>query len=535
MASIHRRAFLTGAVSTAAALGLGAANSRLLAAESVTPESHGVASGAVRNFLRAIAGSAHELHSLVIRRHADTIAQGWSWPYRAEAVHSLYSLSKSFTSTAVGFATAEGRFQLDDRVIDFFPQQRPANPSEHLAALRVRDLLTMSVGQSTDSVAHITREDDWVRAFLTLPIDHVPGSVFLYNSGATYMLSAIIERVSGQKLIEYLRPRLLDPLGIRDARWAVCPHGINTGGWGLSVSTPSIAKSGQFYLQQGQWQRRQLLSKQWVTEATSFKIQQPPGAGGTRPDADLAQLKQTSDWHQGYGYQFWRCRHDAFRADGAFGQFCIVLPRQDAVIAITSLTTDSQGLLNLVWEHLLPGMHDGPLPDDPSASAHLSSELTALSLPLPSGARHSETAPRVSNKRFDIDANTLGARNVSLRFEEGACLFELHTDTRHGVRCGLGKWLDGITTMPGTPPEFTELAGKTSPEPLPVKVSAVGAWKDQNTFVMHWRFYETPHYDTVTCRFDRDRVQVEFANNITTLSHGAHVEVRPVLEGRLAT
>lgn len=526
MAKFQRRRFLGF---SAAALGLSVAAPVQLFA-STPPESHGISADSIARFIEAASNSRHELHSLVIRRHGAQVVGGWWAPYRAGAVHSLYSLSKSFTSTAVGFAVTEGRLNVTDRVIDFFAGQRPKQISDHLAALRVRDLLTMSVGHAADSTPAMTQQEDWISAFLALPIEHAPGSVFLYDSGATYMLSAILAKVCGASLVDYLRPRLLEPLGIADARWAVCPRGINTGGWGLSVSTESIASFGQFYLQQGQWGGRQLLPRQWIEEATSFKIQQPAATPST---ADLAQLQQISDWHQGYAYQFWRCRHEAYRGDGAFGQFCIVLPRQDAVIAITSMTADMQGLLNLVWEHLLPGISDDATRGEPAAASR---RLDSLALPVPTGAVDSANMKPFSGRQFELEKNDLGASGLSLRFDGASVVFELHVkDSVHSVACGLGRWQDGATTMPGTPPEFTELVGRTSPPPLPVKVAAAGAWTDENTFVMQWRYYESPHHDTVTLRFDADRVRVEFVDNITAVSGGAHRQTRPALSGRLVS
>src|SRR5215831_8434089 len=263
-----------------------------------TPEAQSVSSQGILAFLDAVAKSKHEFHSFMLVRHGQVVAEGWWSPYRAELNHMLYSLSKSFTSTAVGLAVAERRLTVDDFVVSFFPNDLPEQLSANLRALRVKHLLTMSVGHAQDSTPAIRAEENWVRKFLSLPIANEPGSVFLYNSGATYMLSAIVQKLTGQKLIDYLTPRLFQPLGISDMTWEVCPGGINTGGWGLSVRTESLAKFGQLYLRQGAWEGRSVLPTQWVTEATTFKIQQP--------GKDLEQLKQTSDWHQGYCYQFWR-------------------------------------------------------------------------------------------------------------------------------------------------------------------------------------------------------------------------------------
>ncbi len=450
-------------------------------------------------------------------RRGHVVAEGWWAPYRPGANQMLYSLSKSFTSTAVGFTVAEGRLTVDDPVASFFPDDLPAHPSGHLAALRVKHLLTMSVGHAKNSMPIITKEQNWAKAFLSLPVENPPGSVFLYNSGATYMLSAIVQKVSGQKVVDYLRPRLFAPLQIRGMTWETCPRGINTGGWGLAIQTEGLAKFGRFYLQNGAWNGQQILPAAWIKEATSFKIQQSAAEG-----ADLEKLKKTSDWHQGYCYQFWRCRHNAFRGDGAFGQYMIVLPDQEAVIAITCETANMQDELNLVWDHLLPALQDTALPEDREAQAQLRRQLASLALPLPTARASSPTAHKVSGKTFQIEPNDEGARSVSFRFSGPAFRFFLTDGNgQYAVHCGLGKWVDGECTMPGTPPKIT--VGDLRP----CKIAASARWKDDNTLEMIWRYYETTHHDTVTCHFEGTNVTVQFLNSIPS-----HPETRPVLRGR---
>jgi CubicO group peptidase (beta-lactamase class C family) len=496
-----------------------------LATPHATPESLGVSSAAVLAFLDAAAASSHEMHSVLVARNGQIAARGWWAPYRAEAPHSLYSLSKSFTSMAVGFAVAEGKLELSDNAVDFFPQQVPAPISESLAALRVEHLLTMTVGQASDATPVVTREQDWVKAFLALPIAFKPGSVFLYNSAATYLLSAIVQKVTGQKIVDYLRPRLFDPLGLPKMRWSECPRGINTGGWGLGATTESLFRFGQFCLQKGQWKGRQLLPAAWIEQATSAKIQQPAAPGQT-----LEALKQSSDWHQGYGYQFWRCRHDAFRGDGAFGQFCIVLPKLDAVIAITSRTLDLQGLLNLVWDNLLPGLHNAALPADAAAAKRLRAQLEGLALAPPKGASTSPKHARSAD--YVVEANALGVQRVSIAFEADTCRLGFGIgDRTHVILSGVGHWRDGEAELPGTPPEFTELVGNYVSPPGPAKFAASGAWKDPDTFEMQWRYYETPHFDTVTLRFVGNAVEVHFLNSLTQMAAAVHAETRPVLKG----
>ena len=487
------------------------------------PEAEGVSSLGIMAFLEA-AAKKQEFHSFMMVRHGRVVAEGWWSPYGPKFNHTLYSMSKSFTSTAVGFAVAEGKLRVDDKVVSFFPDDLPGRVSELLAALRVKDLLTMSVGDEKEPTAAMVKEENWVKTFLAQPVTHAPGSTFMYNSGATYMLSAIVQQVTGQKIIDYLRPRLFEPLGIEGTAWETCPRGINVGGWGLSIQTEGLAKFGQLYLQKGAWKGRQILPARWVEEATSFKIQQPLPAKPGRPN-------EKNDWLQGYCYQFWRCQHNAFRGDGAFGQFTIVMPEQDAVIAITSECGDMQGQLDLVWEHLLPAMKGSPLPADRPAQAQLQQTLSSLALTPPRGQTSSPVVGTTSGKTFRIDPNDLGLLSASFVFQKDACLLILGArEAEHPIVCGIEKWHRGVTALPGTPPRLVS-GGAPKPGTLS-KVAASGTWKDENTFEILLRYYETPHHDLVTCRFDAGKVQIAFMNSIARMSANPK-DSRPVLQGQL--
>lgn len=316
-----------------------------------TPAAEGVNPEGISNYLKAVKESGQDLHSLMILRHGKVVAENWLGDNAANKNHILNSVSKTFTATAIGFAVTENRLKVTDKVISFFPNDLPATISPYLAELQIRDLLTMSVGHDVDPTSKIrTQDGSWERLFLALPIEHKPGTKFVYNSLATYMLSAIVQKVTGEKVIDYLYPRLFRPLGIVGAEWNVSPTGINTGGWGLYIKTEDMAKMGQFLLQKGKWNGKQILPEAWFDEATSAKITQAPvwSAKGTKA--------KDSDWMQGYCYQLWRCRHNAYRADGANGQFIIVLPEKDAVIVTTANISDMQGEINLIWKYLLPAM-----------------------------------------------------------------------------------------------------------------------------------------------------------------------------------
>lgn len=466
-----------------------------------TPEAQGVSAAAVLTFLDGAAKAGHELHSLMVLRHGNVIAEGWWAPYAPDAPHMLYSLSKSFCSTAAGLAIAEGYFSLDDAVVSFFPEQVPAEISPNLAALKVRHLLSMSVGHSEDPTRSLRESGgDWVRYFLAYPVPHEPGTFFVYNSVATYMVSEIVQKTTGKDLLEFLGPRLLEPLNITGATWERSPSGACVGGWGLKVRTEDIANFGQLYLQDGVWQGKRLLPEGWVADASAKHI-----SNGTDPE---------SDWAQGYGFQFWRCRHGAYRGDGAFGQYCVVLPEQDAVVAITSRVDSMQSVLNLIWEHLLPAMGSTPLPEDGAAQDALVTRLASLALPLQAGATASPLAAQVQGATYRFEANDAGVESVRIELDSdgGTAHFRDHQGD-HQIAFGFGAWRRNTT-------DFACPTGN----PEPTVVSA--GWVDDNTLRLKVFYAETPFCPTFTFHFDGDRVRYELYGNI-----GFSPKERPALEG----
>ena len=308
---------------------------------------------AMEGFFQAAADDSMDIHSVMIVRDGNVIYSHWQSEGVDSVPHVLHSVSKTFTATAVGLAIAEGKMALTDKVIDFFPDKLPAEVSDNLKAMTVRDLLTMSCGHDVEPSGR-NAEQDWVTVFLAHPVVHEPGTFYLYNSIGTYMLSAIVQEVTGEKIVDYLTPRLFEPLHIDKPRWEESPQGINCGGWGLYLKTEDMAKMGQLLLQKGEWNGKQLIPAEWVAEMSKKQVESI-NPGTRKEDAEAKGMtKETSDWMQGYGYQMWRCRPGCFRADGARGQYIIVVPDKNAVVAITSNVEDLQGELNLVWSRILP-------------------------------------------------------------------------------------------------------------------------------------------------------------------------------------
>lgn len=292
------------------------------------------------------------LQSLMILKNGKVIYETWLNGGNSATPHVMHSVSKSFTATAIGMLVDDAKLKVTDKVVDFFPDDLPNEVSDNLKAMTIRDLLTMNCGHEV--APESSRFSNWARSFLAQPVTKTPGSWYCYNSMATYMLSAIVQKLSGEKLVDFLTPRLFEPLGINKPKWEESPQGINVGGWGLYITTEDMAKFGQLFLQKGNWEGRQLISEAWVAEASAYQVPSVPA--GTRPDEVEAKglTEENCAWLLGYGYQMWRCPQNAYRADGAFGQYIIVMPDNDAVIAVTANSPDLQAELSSIYSYLFP-------------------------------------------------------------------------------------------------------------------------------------------------------------------------------------
>lgn len=463
-----------------------------------SPEAQGIASSDILAFVQAADEQVDTMNSFMLVRHGHVVAEGWWGPYDAQTPHILYSLSKSFTSTAVGLAIAEGKLNLDDEVLKFFPEDAPAQASANLQSMRVRDLLRMATGNQTEAqfwkIAPGAKDEPWTKTFLAHPVPFKPGTHFLYNSPGTYMLSAIVQKVTGMTVLDYLRPRLFEPLGFKNPSWVTSPQGISAGAYGLFIRTEEIARFGQLYLQKGMWNGQSLIPKTWVEEATALQV-----ANGSSPK---------SDWDQGYGYQFWRCRHNAYRGDGAFGQYCIVIPELDAVVAITSGVRDMQSVMNLVWEKLLPAMKATSLPEDAAARRRLEATLAGLTVRLPSGQFTAPRAAKVSGRWYEFPENDRSIRAVALDFNSKSPALIVRTSGGEmRTPIGIGSWAKSRGGFANGLDQFLSVPD----HPL---VAASGAWTADDVFTVKIVAYETPFYSTMAFRFDGNRLLLDAEHNV---------------------
>jgi CubicO group peptidase (beta-lactamase class C family) len=450
-----------------------------------TPADQGVDPAAILSFLDALEQRPDiEMHSLMMVRYGRVVAEGWWAPYSAGRPQLLYSLSKSFTATAAAFAQAEGLLDLDDTVVSHFAEFAADITDPRSRAVKIRHAASMASGHARETLGEALERDpnEPIRGFLLTPPDREPGTVFAYNQPCTYALASIIQRNAGMSLTRYLRPRLFDPLGIGPVGWHTFPPGREQGFSGLHARTEDIAKLGLLYLQQGRWEGTQLIPKEWVVEATSVQVSNSENAN--------------PDWRQGYGFQFWMSRH-GYRGDGAFGQFCVVLPERDAVIVTTAYALDMQAMLDAMWTHLLPGLGTAS-PGKAAAHGQLSARLARLELPASPGApAPADWGPWTSGP-FTVTASPADSRAQPFVPSAETCLTSVEVAPRTGgwqisliepgnaltVPVGSGGWAVS---------DHADRHGDTIP------VAASGGWLDDQTLRAEVIFVETPHRMDITC------------------------------------
>ncbi|MEJ3750096.1 serine hydrolase domain-containing protein [Actinomycetes bacterium KLBMP 9797] len=423
-----------------------------------TPAASGMSSRAITALLDRLEARSIECHSIMVVRHGHVVAEGWWAPYSAERPHLLYSLTKSFTSVAVGLAIADGLLSLDDRVVDVLPDRVPADISEQGRRLTVHHLLSMTTGHRTDSLAEAWQlePDDLVKGFLRVPFPDAEGTRHAYDNPTTYVLARMVERVTGRGLPELLDDRLFKPMGVDHAEWDRVASGAAFGFHGLHLTTEAVAAFGELLLRGGRWGDRQLVPRAWVRLATSRHI----------------ETLQVDDWSEnpdslcGYGYQFWMSRH-GYRGEGAFGQQCLVVPEHDLVVVVTGAITQGEAMPGAVWDCLLPGLDGAGSTGDDEV---LAERLRRLSLaPVPGSA-----APERSVKaRLDASAEDSAlpdGTTVIVDPVDGGWLLRLGSSLH--IEVGHGEWRES--------------------SPLGRPVVAAGAWQG-NTFVADLCVITTPH------------------------------------------
>lgn len=466
----------------------------------VLPEKEGIPSLLLCNMMNRWENQLCHVHGYMILRHGKVVAEVYKHPYSKESRRIVHSVSKTFTATAIGIAVEEGVMNLDDKVISFFPEYNLSeNCSGYLQKMTIRHLLTMTTGHGKDSIFSIIgKEIPMWQAFLDMSIAYEPGTRFVYDSGATYMLSKILTIATGEMLYDYLNKRLFIPLEIEDIKWDVMED-INTGGWGACVSVEDMAKLGQLFLQKGMWNGKRILSEKWVSEAAG-------------PHIETKQAHTCKDWKVGYGYQMWRCtREDCYRADGAFGQYILVLPPKDMSVVIWSEDAFSQDMLDAFWEEVYDKVTDDVLGVDGIAYEEYRKKCIDWAAPKVYHASCSYLEMTIQGKEFksrekqadDIEGMKFsfsGDGQLRLELKKGGNSTTIYANNKYAYI--------GQTNINFDIASFICLGKMKETEK---KYAAVYEWATDHTLKIHVIWRDTAHFTDITCIFTDTQVFAVFS------------------------
>ena len=475
---------------------------RLSSFTSSSPENHGLSSGALSRFFDQIEQNRLQVNSFILLQDGQITTQMWRAPYRPDCPQLLYSLSKSFTSIAVGIALDNGYFHLDDPVIRFFPERCPEKISDNLARMTIHHLLSMNTGHRSNIYDAVVSEKDWVKAFLSLEVECEPGTYYSYNTPASYLLSAIIWKATGQHLVDFLTPRLFEPLEIERPEWETCPMGIAAGGMGLSLTTQDVAKFGQLLLNRGTYQGKTIVSEAYVSLAT-------------REQSDNRQEAKGIDTAQGYGYQIHLCRRGCFRGDGAFGQLCFVAPEQRIVIAATSAfkntNQETQTLLDLIYEHIVDEWQ-GNRNDPQSAedSVVLRQRLADMTYSVPAAHPIPDNIPDLDGRWYQIKDNPeklqrVGFARVGARLQVRLC----HVEREERIL------LFDLQSPVHIHDEFIKDLSLHRQEAV-----TFAAWPVCHTLKLTLLYIETPYCGAYTMHFNERGLELHFHINVSLTLRG---------------
>lgn len=462
-----------------------------------TPEEQGVPSETIGKFFQQVKEKGYDVHGLMMLRHGKVIAEHWWAPYSPQYQHAMFSATKTFTSMAIGFAVQEGLLNIEDKVISFFPDMLPDTISPQLAKLTVKHLLTMSVGHAPASYAGSGSSQ--VRSFLAAKFAYEPGTSFAYNISASHMLSHILTRVAHLTIYEYLKPRLLEPLGIKDVIWEMDNDGINMGNGGSHMYTSDMAKMGLFLINKGKWNGKQLLNAAWIEAATKPHIFQHPER---TPEENE---KVADDGSQGYGYQIWMGRRHSYRAIGGQNQLIMVIPEYDFVLVCHSRIADEAGFNSLIYD-MLPSMSKTKL--KPNNAYNLKAEIAKYETKRPfAGSSTHKVA--TSTRRYKMEENVAGINSLLFRFDgSGNCHLTFVTSSAiHNIPFGLDSWLYGMTdrTLSIARTVYPNAMGVT-----PVHTAGICTWTSENQLSAYYLSMFNPGSDeTMRFTFDGDQLKME--------------------------
>ena len=471
-----------------------------------TPEQEGISSLNIIDMLNDFEKQGIEVHSVLVARNGKVVFESYYKPYNPDTTYIVHSLTKLFTNTAAGIAYSQGKFKLDDKVISFFPERVPKDAGDNLKAMTIKDLITMRNGHARMISGNEWRplKSSWLDAFFKEPVVYKPGTKFQYSSGNAYVVSAIAQKTMGKTCDLILKDALFNKMGIEGLTWDKSPEGICSGGNGVMIKPEDMLKFGQLYLQMGAWNGEQLISRDWVERSLG--------------------LKDTyNDGQRKYAYHWDNRVSGIYDAGGAFGQTLMIDPDLNLAVAVMAGTNKSKELYNVVKEDLIDRTLSGKnlagsgkytnILKDKGDNANLLPMVRYTTSPLEG---------KISGKSFTINENKDNIAKIKLDFTKDSVIYTM-TDNRgtHKVKCGLGNWLSGDTTMTGN------YLHHQYQNPIQ-KIVAAANWDDNNTLSMIWRYPEMAFWDKLKIKLTDSTISMVRSVNVN--SQGT---VRPEVKGQI--
>lgn len=443
---------------------------------------NGVNRKSIVDFLNKSKEKGNDIYRVKILNKGEAVVRFALPPYSCEDVQHVYSLSKTFTSTAIGMLVDDGLLSVEDYMTDLFPDKAPQVISPNLKSLQLKHLLSMNTGHDECVMWKIKDEEDIVRAFFEQEIEHAPGTHFAYNNSATYMLSATVNKITGKCLFDFLWERLFEPMGMTEVYWSKYHDGNNNGCVGLHISLDSMAKLGLMYQNGGIYDGRRYLSEKWVKEATKV---QSDNSGNGNPD-----------WCAGYGYQIWMNADGGFRGDGAFGQLIFI--KDDFVVAMNAFTADMQGEITDVVTML-----DNLTSADKGTDNEVKETINNFYVP----EKNEAIAEELLNKTFKVDANKQGIGEV--KFTENAdksvTVSLKNEEGWQNIECGYSEYKKSTVFIKELKPLILSISNPYEVEKLNM-ASFYTVKKD--TFIIHIKYLNAPHDDEIAFKIDGDNVEM---------------------------
>ena len=439
-----------------------------------TPENLGIPSTSILNFLERIEEEQINMHGFLILRRGQIAAEGYWSPYSRDRMHRMYSISKSFVSLAVGLMIDEGKLRLEDRIVTFFGEKVPSNVHPYVKQATIRDLLMMA--SPFQGTTYSVDDEDWAATYFNKKPSHVPGTIFSYDTSATVILNTIVEQISGTTFLEYMREKVLDPIGFSKEAWSIqTPEGTSWGGSGVLCTLKDMAKLAYICLNQGRWNNEQLISEEYIRAATSKQI-------------DNSNMQR-----EGYGYQIWREKDNGFSFEGMGSQLALCFPDEEFIFACTADTqmmkhTGTLLIKNIFREEIYKKLHDQPILNDDESHEKLLQKIKGLNVKPEEGNLTSSYVEKVNKKWFVLNENPMKISRLRFIFSGDEAIFEYENETgMHQLDFGIGKQKSSVFPEKSY---FGKQIGVASGKGYDCLVS--GAWVEEHK--LNLLVYVTDHY-----------------------------------------